>query len=169
MKPSLLISRGLGIVGMGFLIVGNFFPPSTARALCFIAGCLFLLVPPAVEFNLFFICLQLVALSGAVMYFIEIPLILKATIPLSVFAVFSIYFYRAGLIDKLTAIGVLGVGFLALGYGLIRAEIYFFGGLLLTIYSWLSFRQGVTIALMWAITNTFFTLAASYAIIQAWN
>lgn len=166
----ILIGRLIGILGMSCLIAGNFFPPTALRASLFITGCILLLLPPIIEYNIFFICLQIVALSGASLYFVPIPLLLKAIIPIIVVLLFCIYFHRLGrLNDKLTLFGIVGVSILALGYGITRAEIYFFGGLVLAIYSWLSYRRGVTIAIMWAITNVVFCFAALYAIFHSWG
>lgn len=163
----ILFTRLLGAIGMLFPIMANFIPPSNTRAAFFVIGCILMFVAAAVEKELFFSILQLIVLAGASMYFTPFGVVIKAAVPISLSVIFLIFYAVTGrLQDKLTLLGSLGVVLLALGYGVSHPYIYLFGGAFLAIYSTIAYFRGVTVALLWAILNIFFTLATISNIIR---
>ncbi len=155
-------ARALGVIGMGFPIYGNLIPPSTARAECFVIGAILMLLAAVIERELFFSVLQLVVLAGAAMYFTPFSLLIRAVVPIVLAGSFLLYFVYSGRMqDRLTLFGSLGIAILAIGYAVSSPFVYFAGGVILTIYATMSYRRGVSIAILWAILNFVFSIAAA--------
>ena len=161
------LSRAIGFIGMFFPIAANFIPPSDMRAAFFVCGCILMFIAAAVEKQLFFSLLQLIVLAGASMYFTPFSVMIKAGVPIALSILFLIYFAKTGRFqDRINILGAVGVCALAVGYGVAHPYIYLIGGLSLAIYSTVSYLQGVTVALLWAILNVFFTVATIINIIR---
>jgi len=156
------MARSLGVIGMGFPIYGNLIPPSALRAECFVIGAILMLLAAVIERELFFSVLQLVVLAGAAMYFTSFSLVARAAVPIVLAGSFLLYFaYSGRLQDKLTLFGSIGIAILAIGYAVSSPFVYFAGGVILTIYATMSYRRGVSIAILWAILNFIFSIAAA--------
>lgn len=160
LKNKIIWGRTLGAIGMLFPIAGNFIPPSNERASCFVIGSILMLTTALVERHVFFTALQGLILVGASLYFIPFTPLLKTIIPLACSSLLLLFFVMTGeLRDKLTLGGSIGMVALALGYSIANPYVYLFGGVILAIYSTISYLRGIVIALLWAILNSFFTIA----------
>ncbi len=164
---SLFVTRLFGVIGMCFPIYGNFIPPSTTRDTCFVAGSVLMLITSAAEKESFFTALQLIILAGAGAAFTPFTTLVKAIFPITTAIVCLGYFaYTGKLKCRLTQFGCLGIIILALGYAVSNPFLYLAGGSILAVYSFASFKQGVEIALLWAVLNTVFAGAALYNIVR---
>lgn len=155
----------LGVIGLLLIIYGNFLPPHNTQKGLFLVGCIFLLTSSVLEKNKFFSILQIVVLSGTLIAFAPVSLVFKAGVPISLSILAIIYFMLQGMLsDSLTIVGCLGLLFLAAGYAISNPIVYLLGGLFLTIYSYYSYKQGVNIALIFAILNAVFTVTAGVGV-----
>lgn len=161
-RYKIYFARTLASIGMIFPIAGNFLPPSFERNLCFVMGSVLMLIGAMIEREEFFSVLQLIVLVGAAMAFTPWTLIVRASIPIVTTAVILLWFYVSGRMeDRLTLFGSFGIAVLALGYAVMNPVIYFMGGVILTVYASMAFYRGVKIAIIWAILNFFFAIAAA--------
>ncbi|MCK4608892.1 MAG: hypothetical protein KAT71_05390 [Gammaproteobacteria bacterium] len=156
---------GLGVIGLLLIIVGTFLTPTTTQKLLFTAGSVFLLTSSVLEKHEFFAILQVVALCGTLVAFIPVGVMVKAAIPIILTIVAIIYFIRKGLLsDVVMILGCLGLLCLAAGYATSNPIVYFLGGIFLTIYSYLSYRRGHNIALLFTVLNAVFSITAGMAV-----
>ncbi len=151
----------IGVVGMAIIIYGNLLPATTAQKLCYLFGGIIMMVSALLEKQSFFIILQVIIVSGAAIAFAPMPAIYRACVPILLSIIAIAHFAMKGeLSNKTTLLGNLGIVFLAAGYAITNPVIYFIGGALLSIYSLISFKQGVKIAILWAILNIIFSATA---------
>jgi len=163
---TIYLTRCIGAFGMVFPITAQFLPQSDMQASLYIIGSLLMLIAAAWEKSLFFSMLQIIVLAGASMYFTPYSMAIHALVPIALAIATCVYFYLAGRIkDRVTYVGLAGIAALALGYAIAHPWIYLIGGVLLTIYSWVSYQRGVAIAILWAILNFVFSIAAVLRIV----
>ena len=118
----------------------------------------------------FFIALQIIISAGAAVAFTSYPPLYKAAVPIILSILVIIYFIASKqLKDPLTAFGCLGIALLAAGYAVTNPIIFFLGAFILMIYSYGSFRRGVSIALLWAILNGLFAVTAASAVYRMFH
>jgi len=162
-----LTTRLVGALGMCFPIAATFFPPSDLRAIFFITGSILMFVTAAAENDIFFSALQLVVLAGASMHFAALPLWAKGAVPLILtLLTVGIFIHTGQIRDRLTLFGCLGIASLAIGYGTAEPYVYLIGGFILAIYASMSYLRGVSIAILWAVLNTFFTFSTLISIFR---
>lgn len=155
----------VGIVGMLIACYGNLLNFSDTQKWCYLVGAILLLISSSLERQIFFIALQIIIAAGAAIAFAPIGLFFKAALPI-ILSVSAIgYFVVTGQFkDRLTALGCLGIAMLATGYAISNPIAYFLGALILMIYAFLSFRRGVTVAIIWTILNAVFAVTALHAV-----
>jgi len=151
----------IGIIGMAIACYGNLLPYSETQKTCYFVGALLLLISSILEKQLFFIVLQIIITSGTgIAFAVWIPTF-KATIPIILSLLAIVYFTKRGqLQDKTTILGIIAIAVLAAGYAVTKPFVYFLGAVLLMAYSFISFKQGIKIALLWAILNAVFAITA---------
>lgn len=160
----------IGIIGMLIASSGNLLTEAILRKECFLIGAILLLISSLLERQLFFILLQIIIVVGTAIAFTSLSPLYKTLVPIVLSIIAIIYFISQGLLkDWLTFIGCLGIAFLAAGYAITEPVIYLLGAVTLMIYSFGSYRRGVTIALLWAILNAVFALTAIIAVYHAWS
>lgn len=161
------ITFTLAIIGLLITIAGNFFDISVTKKLCYFVGTIFLLTPAVLEKNTFFIVLETILMIGAAIAFFPLAFIWKSSIPVSLGIMAAIYFGFSGqLKDYLTWLSVAGILMGTWGYAVTNPIIYFCAGAIITVYSFCSFRRGETIALVFGILNSVFTLTALLEILR---
>jgi hypothetical protein len=159
-----------GIIGFIFVIMGTLLAPSSLeQKVCYLLGSIFLLTMSSLDLQLYFILLQIVILAGAIVAFFPIPVFYKAAVPiaLSIFSVL-LFLFKGYLKDPNQIFGCLGLLLLAAGYAVSNPIIYFLGGLVVMIYSYISYRRGIKTALLFALLNLVFSVTSAYAIWQAY-
>ncbi|MGD9152755.1 MAG: hypothetical protein PVG30_03740 [Gammaproteobacteria bacterium] len=161
------ITFTLAIIGLVITIAGNFFDVSITKKLCYLIGALLLLVTALLEKNTFFTILEIILSIGAAIAFLPISHIWKSGVPICLGTLAATYFSFSGqLKDYLTWLSVIGVLICTWGYAVTNPIIYFCAGLIITVYSFCSFRRGETIALIFGILNSVFTLTALLEILH---
>lgn len=159
------LNIALSIIGMLVIIVGNLITDLAIQKACYLSGGICMLISASLERQLFFTVLQLIITIGALTAFIPLLPAVKAAIPLvcSVIAIF--YLANKGLLkDRLSILGCVGLIVLAMGYAITHPVVYWIGAMILTVYSFIAYRRGVTIALLWGILNAVFVVTASVAV-----
>jgi len=160
-------SIGIGTIGMIGIIAGTFLQPTVTQKLCFLLGGLLMLVSSIIERHKFLTVLQIVTVSGASMAFTPFTVGQKMIVPIGLTVLSLIAFAVKGeLKDRLTLLGSVGLGCLAVGYATSNPILYFLGGVFLAIYAFASYFKGVKIALLWAILNSVFSVTAGMAAIR---
>lgn len=155
----------IGVVGMLIAMVGNLLPFSDTQKWCYLLGGILLLISSALERQIFFIALQIIIVAGAAVAFSSWPVLLKAALPIVLSVAAIVYFAKRNLLtDRLMLFGSLGIAILAAGYAVSNPVIYLLGAFVLMIYSFMSFRRGVKIALVWAILNALFSITAAVTV-----
>lgn len=159
------VNIAIGIIGLLVATYGNLLEQGHSyQKWCYLIGGLLLLASSALERRTFFTVLQFVLSAGAAISFTALSPALKATVPISLTIVSIIYFLiRGELKDYILVIGCIGLAVLALGYAISNPIVNMTGAAFLMIFSYLSFRQGVDIALIWTILNAIFTITAFIA------
>lgn len=155
----------IGVLGMLIASYANLLSHGDTQKLSYLISAVLLLLSSILERQKFFIALQIIIVSGTLIAFAPIGVFLKASVPilLSMFAI--IYFIATGQWkDRVTGFGCLGIAILAVGYAVTNPVIYFLGAFILAIYSFISYRRGITIALVWAILNVMFAITAAVGI-----
>ncbi len=159
------VNLAIGVVGMLIASYGNLVHQLNTQKWCYLIGALFLLLSSLLEKQKFFIALQIIIAAGAAVAFTAYPPLYKAAVPIVLSILAIIYFIASKqLKDPLTAFGCLGIVLLAAGYAITNPIIFFLGSFVLMIYSYGSFRRGVSIALLWAILNALFAVTAAMAV-----
>lgn len=131
---------------------------------CYLIGGLLLFLSSILERQTFFTILQFVLSAGAAISFATLSPPLKAAVPITLTVIAIIYFTARGeLKDKVLILGCVGLALLALGYAVSNPLINLSGAVALTIFSYLSFRRGIDIALIWTILNVVFTITSAIA------
>jgi len=161
------ITFTLAIIGLLITIAGNFFDISITKKLCYLIGALILLITALMESNTFFTVLETILSIGAGVAFLPISFIWKSGIPISLGVLAATYFSFSGqLKDYLTWLSITGVLIVTWGYALTNPMLYVVGGAIVTVYSFCSFRRGETIALVFGILNSIFTLTALLEVLR---
>jgi hypothetical protein len=155
------LSIQIGVVGLLCAIIGNLYPETMLQKHLYLAGGVLLFISALREREEYFIALEVVVTICALLAYLPDHGELKMAVPL-VLSLFSIaYLYYRGLLRSwLSLVGVTGLVLLGLGYATLNPLIYLAGGIVLTIYSAVSYYRGVGIALLWAILNAVFALTA---------
>ncbi len=160
----------IGVVGMLIASYGNLVHQITTQKWCYLIGAILLLLSSLLEKQKFFIALQIIISAGAAVAFASFPPLYKAAVPIILSILAIIYFIATKqLKDPLTAFGCLGIALLAAGYAVTNPIIFFLGAFVLMLYSYGSFRRGVSIALLWAILNAVFVITASLAVYRMFH
>jgi len=155
----------IGVIGMLVACYGNLLNFSDTQKWCYLVGAILLLISSLLERQVFFIALQIIIASGAAIAFAPISLFLKAAVPIILSVTAISYFIISGQFkDRLIALGCLGIAMLATGYAISNPIAYLLGALILMVYSFLSFRRGVTVAIIWTILNAVFAATALHAV-----
>lgn len=159
------VNLGIGIIGMTIACLGNLTHDLNIQKWCYLLGAMFLFTSSALERQKFYIALQIIIGTGAAIAFSHLGVWEKASVPI-ILSIFTIIYFivTKQLKDPLTAFGCLGIVILAAGYAVTNPLIFFTGSLVLMVYSFISYRRGVTIALLWAILNAVFVATASLAV-----
>lgn len=154
-------SINIGAIGLLCAIVGNLYPATLLQKYLFLACGILLMISAILEKQEYFIVLEVVVIVSALLAFLSEHGGLKMGVPL-LLSLFSIaYLYSRGLLNSsLSILGVAGLVFLGLGYATLNPLIYLLGGVVLTVYSAISYTRGVGIALLWAILNAIFSFTA---------
>ncbi len=155
----------LGVIGLTLIIIGNFLPPLLVQKELYMLGSVFLLTSSILEKHTFFVILQVVVLAGTIIAFAPIGAVFKAAVPIGLSIIAIIYFITQGMLKDLHSIvGIIGLVFLAAGYAISNPIIYLLGGFFLAIYSFISYRHGHKIGLIFFILNVVFTCTAGVAV-----
>lgn len=156
----------IGALGLLCAIIGNLYPATMLQKHLYLAGGVLLFISALLEKEEFFITLEVVVIICALLAYLPEHGQLKMAVPLllSVFSV-AYLFYRGLLGSALSLLGVAGLVFLGLGYATLNPLIYLAGGIVLTLYSAISYFRGVRIALLWAILNAVFAVTALFSFI----
>jgi len=156
----------IGTIGLLCAIIGNLYPATMLQKHLYLAGGVLLLISALLEKEEYFITLEVVVIISAFLAYLSGYNELKMAVPLflSLMSIAYLY-YRKLLGSALSFLGVAGLVFLGLGYATLNPVIYFAGGLVLTLYSTLSYFKGVGIALLWAILNAVFAMTAFYTLL----
>jgi hypothetical protein len=163
LKPNTLhrITFSMAVIGLIVTIAGNFLDISVAKKLCYLVGALVLLLSATLEKNTFFSILEVILSIGALTAFLPLSPLLKSLIPISLGVCAAIYFGVTGrLNDHLTWLSMASVLFGTWGYALTNSCLYFWAGAITAIYSFLSFKRGEKIALVFGVLNIVFALTA---------
>lgn len=160
----------LGIIGMFIACYGNLSHDINLQKWSYLIGAFLLLISSSLEKQKFFIILQIIIISGAAVAFAPFPPFYKAAVPIILSILAIIYFIASKqLKDPLTAFGCAGIALLAAGYAITDPIIFFLGSVVLMLYSYLSFRRGVRIALLWAILNAVFAATAAITVYRMFH
>jgi len=159
------LNISIGVLGLILVIAGTFLPPQLTQKLLFIFGVFLLIISSALEKHQFFAILETVVLVGSLVAFTSMSMATKVVIPIAFSILAIIYFATRGMLrDYVSIIGCIGLLFLATGFAISTPIVYFLGGLALTIYSYISYCRGASIALLFTILNAVFTVASAIAI-----
>jgi len=158
-------NNAIGIFGLLLVIIGNLISVPVTQKILYLFGSIFLLTSSSLEKNKFFVLLQIVVLAGTLIAFAPVGDGIKAGVPIVLTAIIMVYFAIAGeLKNRITILGCLGLLFLAAGYAILNPIVYFLGGAFLTAYSFIVYRQGVQIGLLFAVLNFIFTITSMVSI-----
>lgn len=166
-KPNYnLTNLSVGIIGMVLATYANLLPQmSLLQKSFYFIGAVLMLVSSMLEKQRFFTALQLVVVGSTAIAFAPLALSIKTGFSVTCSVIAILYFIVTGQCkDKLTAFGCLGIAILAIGYAVTNPIIYLLGSIALFIYSLLSYRQGVKIAIVWVIMNIVFSITAGIAV-----
>jgi hypothetical protein len=156
----------IGTIGLFCAIIGNLYPATMLQKHLYLAGGVLLFISALLEKEEYFITLEVVVIISALLAYLSEYNELKMAVPLFLsFMSVAYLYYRKLLGSTLSLLGVAGLVFLGLGYATLNPLIYLTGGLVLTLYSTLSYFKGVGIALLWAILNAVFAMTACYALV----
>ena len=159
-----MILIGLACLGMACGIVGSILPMSEAQKWLFLANTLLMTPLPFAKKDTMLSALQIVSLSGAAVGVLTLINPLQIVLPLAVALLVTGFLYWKDKLDSWkNRIGAAGIAALALGYATQQPLVYLLGGLILTVYTWLSFRAGSGIALLWFVLNVVFVMTSIWA------
>ena len=148
-------------------IVGSILPDSEAQKWLFLANALLMTPLPLAKKDVMLSALQVVSLSGAIVGVVTLTDQLQIGLPIAVaFLVTGGLIWQNELESLCHRLGAAGIAVLAIGYATQEPLAYLLGGLILTVYTWLSFREGSRIALLWFILNAVFTITSTWACYQ---
>lgn len=117
------------------------------------------------EHHKLFIGLQTVIISGTLTAFLPVSDTIKGAVPMLVSLPVLYLLYHYGILDtRVRALGALALTVLGVGYAVQQTLIFFLGGFLVTLFSFLEFRSGFRPAILWMVLNLIFTLLAAYTL-----
>jgi len=158
----------IGVTGLLCAITGTLIPvPEFAllQKFCYLIGSILLVTSSLLEKHRFFILQQSMVLIGAMIAFAPVSPLIKAVILLTLSVAVMIYFAFMGEFkERVTIVGCLGLLSLALGYAVSNPIVYLLGGIFLTIYSFIVYKKGATIGLLFGVLNFIFTITASIGV-----
>jgi len=155
----------VGIIGLVLAIIGNLLSVPLMQKFFYFSGGSLLLLSAILEKNKFFSILQTIMVAGVVFSFLPLGMVIVAGIPVVLSLVAMVYFVVTGEFKKrVTILGCLGLLFLAIGCATLNSIMYFLGGLFLIVYSWIVYRQGARIGLLFCILNAFFAFTAAISV-----
>jgi len=157
----------LASIGMLCGIVGSVFPMLPAQKWLFLANA-FLMTPlPLVRKDTMLSALQVVSIVGAVVGAVTMTKPLQYGLPIGTAAVAVGFLWWSGdLCNWRNRIGSCGIAALATGYATQNPIIYLIGGLVLCVYTWLAFKDGQKIALLWFTLNGIFVFTSIWAVVR---
>jgi hypothetical protein len=159
------VNLAISIMGMLIASYGNLVSELDIKKWCYLIGALLLLLSALLEKQKFLIALQIIISGGAAIAFTDYPPLYKEAVPIGLSILAIIYFIMTRQFNNLlTIFGCFGITVLAAGYAVTNPIIFFLGASVLMVYSYESFKQGVDIALLWAILNALFCVTATLAI-----
>lgn len=160
----------LAVIGMLLACAGNLMLAGIMQKYFYCMGAAFLFTSALLERQGFFILLQLIVLVGTLCALTHFSAVSKASLPIGLSILSLAYLASTGALRQpLTLLGALGIALLAAGYAVTNPYVYFFGALVLAIYSSVSYVRGVTIALLWALLNALFVLTAAVTIYHSFS
>lgn len=154
-----------GILGMLLIIPGIFL--TREQRILFLLGALGMTLTALLEGHRLFTGLQLVILSGTLSAFGDLSPLMKGIIPIGVSVPVLIYLHNKNLMDTgLRRLGALALITLGVGFSLQNSYIFFLGGGLISVFSFLEFRSGFKPAIIWLILNLIFTCFTGVSLIM---
>lgn len=166
-KPTYnLVNLSVGIIGMLLATYANLLPQmSLLQKSFYFIGAVLMLISSTLEKQRFFMVLQLVIVGSTAIAFAPLAPIIKTSFSVACSVIAILYFIFTGQCkDKLTIFGCLGIAILAIGYAVTNPVIYLLGSIALFIYSLLSYKRGIKIAIVWVIMNIVFSITAGIAV-----
>lgn len=165
-KNNLLkITFAIAIIGLSITIIGNFVEAPTTKKLYYLIGAAILLFGSLLDKNIFFTILQIVFTAGAAAAFLPLALFWKASIPIVLSILATIYFaFHGQFKDHLTWLSIASVVLGACGFAVSSPIMYFWAGAILSTYSFCAYARGDKLALIFGIFNIAFTLTALLSI-----
>lgn len=158
----------IGIIGLLCAITGTLIPVPEfifLQKFCYLIGSILLVTSSVLEKHRFFILQQLVVLIGTITAFMPVSPIIKAVILVTLSMIAIIYFAATGEFkERVTIVGCLGLLSLALGYAVSNPIVYLLGGVFLTIYSFIVYKKGATIGLLFGVLNFIFSITAGIGV-----
>lgn len=172
MSATKIIKEGyktsIGVVGLLLTISGTLISvPEFAltQKFFYLAGAILLTTSSLLAKHRFFILQQSVVLVGTMVAFVPVCQAIKAGVLIVLSIAAMIYFAVTGEFkERVTILGCLGLVFLALGYAVSHPIIYLLGGTFLTIYSFIVYKRGVTIGLLFGVLNFIFMITATIGV-----
>lgn len=156
----------LGVLGMLVSIVGSLLSDSPAQKWCFLSSACLMTPLPLWRGDTFLGALQIVSLAGAFAGVAPLGDLLTAAIPLAIATgALAFLWWQNAMDHRYQWIGAAGVIVLAVGYATRWEVVYLGGGILLTVYTAISFRRGCKVALLWCILNAVFVVTSSIAVL----
>ncbi|CDZ78249.1 hypothetical protein BN59_02559 [Legionella massiliensis] len=151
-----------GIIGSCILFLGLSKAPAQ---LYYVIGSTLLLFA-ALHFRLiYFIALELILIAGHGASLLHIGKTLQIAMPIMLTVQLLAFYFLSGQLNNIfLLIGIAGIALHSVGFVYENQWIFFFGSLFIAIYAFYAVFRGKTVALLWAVLNTLFTLTAIYAL-----
>ena len=154
-----------GILGMLLIILALLVKDPAHQRILFLLGAAGMTLMALLEHHKLFIGLQTVIISGTLTAFLPASDTIKGAIPMlvSLPVLYLLCHYRI-LNTKVKVLGAFALITLGVGYAVQHTLIFFLGGFLVTLFSFLEFRSGFRPAVLWMVLNLIFTLLAAYTL-----
>lgn len=154
-----------GILGMILIIAALLCSDLRQQRWLFFLGAIGMTLMAFLEKHKLFIGLQLVIISGTITAFLPVDSIIKGGIPFLVSLPILYRLYREKILDtKRRRLGAFALLTLGIGYAVQHVVIYFIGGALISVFSFLELYSGFRPAVIWLTLNLIFTTISGISI-----
>ena len=148
-----------GILGMSLVISALLCSNPQGQRWLFFLGAIGMTLMALLEKHKLFIGLQLVIISGTLIAFFPVGDTIKGLIPMLVSLPVLYILHHKKIIDTgRRRLGAFALVVLGVGFAVQHIFIYFLGGLLISIFSFLELCSGFKPAIIWLTLNLVFTV-----------
>lgn len=154
-----------GTLGVVVNIYALLFEGRETQPVYFLLGAILMMCTALLDKQRFYIALEVVVLSGCVLGLAQLAIVTKSIVLGFVTIPVLFFTQRWGIVrSRVDYFGVAGLLLLAFSYASISYPVMLLSAVLLSLHSWLDWRAGSRVAILWLVLNGTFALAA----LRAW-